>query len=120
MHTYLSQSQILCLDAVTAIEQGNLHALGSAMSKAQKSFDKGGVLACPAELVSPRLHGVMKNEKLREVSLAIKGVGSQGMCVRMCVRMYMLYKCVCLAFGSNSYNNKYNTLTTTTTTTITK
>ena len=33
---------------------------------------------CPAELTSLRLHEIMSNSDLRRVSLAIKGVGSQG------------------------------------------
>ncbi len=33
---------------------------------------------CPAELTSPRLHEIMSDCELRRVSLAVKGVGSQG------------------------------------------
>jgi hypothetical protein len=33
---------------------------------------------CPEELTSPRLHAVMEDAVLRDIALAIKGVGSQG------------------------------------------
>ena len=78
LHDYVDRSQLLCLDAVQAIQRGDLVGLASAMKAAQISFDDGAMVICPEQLTSPRLHEVMSSHALQEVALAVKGVGSQG------------------------------------------
>jgi hypothetical protein len=44
----------------------------------QESFDACCLPACPEQLRSPVLHGLLADPELRALSLGAKGVGSQG------------------------------------------
>lgn len=77
MHRYILENHELIWSAVNAIEKGDTMQLAKAMNNAQINFDKC-IVNCPSELTSPKLHQVINDENLRAVSLAIKGVGSQG------------------------------------------
>jgi len=70
--------QLLAGDAVEAIERGSCRGLGESMASAQRDFDEAAIPLCPEELASPRLHKIMTDTTLKEITLAIKGVGSQG------------------------------------------
>ena len=78
MHQYVSNNHHLSWKAVEAIERGDIISLANAMNDAQEMFDKCAIENCPSELRSPKLHTVINHSNLRSVSLAIKGVGSQG------------------------------------------
>jgi len=78
MHKYVSNNHQLIWKSVKAIEEGDIHSLANAMNDAQAMFDKCAIDQCPSELQSPKLHLVINHQNLRSVSLAIKGVGSQG------------------------------------------
>ena len=78
MHRYCEYNQKICWNAVKAIESGSVSALASAMIDAQQLFDNSAIEVCPSELTSPKLHKVMSYAPLKAVSIAIKGVGSQG------------------------------------------
>lgn len=64
--------------SVEAIEAGDVFALGAQMTLAQALFDANCLPNCPSELTSPRLHSLMNDAVLREMCVAVKGVGSQG------------------------------------------
>lgn len=64
--------------SVETIEQGDVYALGAQMTLAQSLFDASCMPNCPSELTSPRLHALMEDEELKELCVAVKGVGSQG------------------------------------------
>lgn len=57
---------------------GDLSDLARQMIAAQESFDRCAMPNCPSELAAPRLHSIINDDKLKAVSLAMKGVGSQG------------------------------------------
>ena len=77
MHQYILKNHELIWNAVSSIEEGDMFKLASSMNNAQINFDKC-IDNCPSELTSPKLHRVINDENLRAISLAIKGVGSQG------------------------------------------
>jgi len=64
--------------SVAAVETGDVCALGAQMTHAQHLFDAYCLPNCPSELASPRLHTLMNDAVLRELCVAVKGVGSQG------------------------------------------
>lgn len=78
VHSYITENQAICWEAVEAIENGDVESLSSAMNTAQTVFDKYMMPVCPSELTSPKLHTVINCKELRAVALAVKGVGSQG------------------------------------------
>ena len=78
MHRYCEYNQKICWKAVKAIESGSLNGLASSMIDAQQLFDNSAIDVCPSELTSPKLHQVMSYAPLKAVSMAVKGVGSQG------------------------------------------
>ena len=78
MHRYVSNNQKLCWMAAAAVETGNVSSLASVMMDAQQAFNQCAIENCREQLMAPRLREVMSNPALRRVSLAIKGVGSQG------------------------------------------
>lgn len=65
-------------EAQSAIEEGNPHSLAKCMKMAQELFDECAIPNCPSQLNSPKLHELINNPILRELSLVVKGVGSQG------------------------------------------
>ena len=78
MHEYSKESQVLVLDAVMAIQEGDVSKLANSMTRFQYMFDKCAMPNCIKELTSPKLHSLISNTDLQKHSLAIKGVGSQG------------------------------------------
>ncbi len=78
MHEYVLRNVAICASATAAIESGDMLQLAAAMTSAQTSFDQCATPNCPSQLTSPVLHYLMSDEVLRGLSLAIKGVGSQG------------------------------------------
>jgi galactokinase len=78
IHSYVNQSSTLIRQAVCAIEAGDTTSLGKHMCAAQACFDHGATDICPSELTSPKLHSLMRHPELQRLSLAVKGVGSQG------------------------------------------
>lgn len=65
-------------EAVKAIADGNAEKIGELMINAQKLFDEKVAPGCPEELVAPKLHKILNDEKIRKLSFGGKGVGSQG------------------------------------------
>ena len=64
--------------AIDAIAEGNAAKIGALMTEAQRNFDAKVAPGCPEELVSPKLHNILNDEKVKELSCGGKGVGSQG------------------------------------------
>ena len=64
--------------AIEYITDGDAKKLGSLMIEAQSLFDKKVAPLCPEELTAPVLHSVLNDEKIQELILGAKGVGSQG------------------------------------------
>ncbi len=60
------------------LKNGDAERLGTLMTEAQRFFDHFMAPACPEELLSPKLHFVLSNPELSELSYGGKGVGSQG------------------------------------------
>ncbi len=65
-------------EAIAAIADGDAEKIGKLMIKAQKLFDKKIAPGCPEELTAPKLHKILNDEKIKELSFGGKGVGSQG------------------------------------------
>ena len=65
-------------DVVEALKRGDAKHIGQLMIKAQQLFDEKVAPACPSELMSPKLHAIMRDEGVVRLSLGVKGVGSQG------------------------------------------
>jgi len=63
---------------VHAMREGDAPQIGHLMDEAQSIFDTMVAPACPQELSSALLHNVMADPTVRELSLGVKGVGSQG------------------------------------------
>jgi galactokinase len=61
-----------------AIIEGNAMAIGALMTEAQADFDRFVRPICPSELDSPKLHAILEDSHMRELSEGGKGVGSQG------------------------------------------
>jgi galactokinase len=79
VHLYLGPiNDKILSDAVRALETGNSVLLGELMLQAQEHFDSHLRDVCPVELSSPRLHEVLADPYLRQVTTGGKGVGSQG------------------------------------------
>jgi len=78
MHEYVRNNVRLSADAIKALEACDAAKLSECMRAAQVSFDRCAIPNCPEELTAPRLHEVISNPALCSVSLAVKGVGSQG------------------------------------------
>jgi UTP-glucose-1-phosphate uridylyltransferase/mevalonate kinase len=65
-------------NAVEGILNSDARRLGELMVEAQALFDRYAMPACPEELTSPVLHGVLNHEALKPHIWGGKGVGSQG------------------------------------------
>ena len=85
MHEYINSNLIRCENAVSAIDRGDLNLLARCMTEAQDSFDAAGMLMCPSELKSPRLHEIISDPILRDCgALAVKGSEAKVMGVFKC------------------------------------
>ncbi len=64
--------------ACSAVESGDMQALGGLMLEAQAIFDMQVAPACPSELSAPLLHEALRHPAVSELAWGAKGVGSQG------------------------------------------
>ncbi len=64
-------------DATASLERGNLNLLGALMKKAQIMFDADVAPFCE-DLRSPKLHELINDSVVSEISLGVKGLGAQG------------------------------------------
>ena len=71
-------NQEIVAETIGAMRLGDAQKIGQLMIKAQTIFDEYVMPACPSELTSPKLHTVMNDSLVRQYSLGVKGVGSQG------------------------------------------
>lgn len=78
MHKYVNEMKIITNNAVSAIEHHDIQTLATMMTISQKYFDEYCQPNCSTELKSPCLHRLINDMKLKTISLAVKGVGSQG------------------------------------------
>ncbi|MBT3374142.1 MAG: NTP transferase domain-containing protein [Lentisphaerae bacterium] len=79
VHEYLGPiNEGIVARAVTALEAGDAPELGRLMTEAQAQFDAHLIPACPEELTAAKLHAVLADERVRELTFGAKGVGSQG------------------------------------------
>jgi mevalonate kinase len=65
-------------EAMDALKTVNGQRLGELMTEAQSFFDRYAMPACPEELTSPILHGLLDYAPLHPHVWGGKGVGSQG------------------------------------------
>jgi galactokinase len=78
MHEYVHGIEKIAKTAKDAIETGDVSLLAQCMNDSQILFDRCAMPNCKSELTSPKLHQIMNDLFVRNESLAIKGVGSQG------------------------------------------
>ena len=82
LHALLGENNSAVVDAaIVAIESGDAPGLGFVYQMAQRGFDEIAGVACPSRLGergSPKLHEVLRCEKLKRAACGGKGVGSQG------------------------------------------
>lgn len=78
MHKYVIESKINTTKAKEAIIAGDIDALASCMKHGQQIFDECAIPNCPSQLTAPILHKLIDDQQLQTMSLAIKGIGSQG------------------------------------------
>lgn len=71
-------NHIIISEASKAIADGDALRIGELMKKAQNIFDSKIAPGCPSELLAPKLHSVLNDEKVSEYAYGGKGVGSQG------------------------------------------
>jgi galactokinase len=71
-------NKTVVMQAVQAIESGNVSRLGALMVESQTNFDRYAMPACPEELTSPSLHHVLSYAPLQPYIYGGKGLGSQG------------------------------------------
>lgn len=70
------QNRKLVKNCIKGIEEGNLELIGQQFSLAQEAFDKAAVICQPFE--SPILHLILNDEKVKQLSLGGKSMGSGG------------------------------------------
>ncbi|MBR5840023.1 MAG: hypothetical protein IKZ84_15900, partial [Victivallales bacterium] len=79
VHEYLGEiNQRLVKKAVQLLKAGDAAELGKLMTEAQAEFDKHLMPACPTELTAPKLHAVLQDTNVKELTYGGKGIGSQG------------------------------------------
>lgn len=71
-------SSDICRRAEEALRRGDGALLGQLMTEAQRQFDKHLTPASPVELAAPKLHQVLGDPRVAELTYGGKGVGSQG------------------------------------------
>jgi mevalonate kinase len=75
----LGPANLALIDAAgRALNAGDARQLGALMTEAQAVFDRDIAPACPSELTAPRLHVLLADPIVRELTWGGKGVGSQG------------------------------------------
>ncbi len=79
VQNYLGQINTeIVQQAAEALEKGDAPGLGQLMTRAQQEFDDYLSPACPEELTATKLHAVLADSTVRELTYGGKGVGSQG------------------------------------------
>lgn len=78
MFQYVTNNVTICSSAIESIKSGDVPKLAKCMKDAQASFNRCAAPNCPSQLASPILNKVINDNALNELTLAIKGVGSQG------------------------------------------
>ena len=79
LHRALGEENLRIVEkAVRFLAAGDAKQLGLLMNQSQKLFDAKIAPHSPAELASPRLHAVLADPAVRELSWGGKGVGSHG------------------------------------------
>ncbi len=73
-----SDNRRITEQVAAAMRSGDAGKIGELMNESQRIFDLKVAPACPSELLSPILHSVMEDSRVRELSLGVKGVGSHG------------------------------------------
>jgi len=75
----LGRTNLTLIDgACVALTAGDARQLGVLMTEAQAVFDRDVAPACPSELTAPRLHALLADPIVRQLTWGGKGVGSQG------------------------------------------
>jgi UTP-glucose-1-phosphate uridylyltransferase/galactokinase len=64
--------------AVKYMADGDVEALGRLMNEAEELFDRAVAPICPEELTAPKLHAVLADEYVHQLTYGGKGVGSHG------------------------------------------
>jgi len=64
--------------AVKYMAEGDVEALGRLMNEAEELFDRAVAPICPEELTAPKLHAVLADEYVHQLTYGGKGVGSHG------------------------------------------
>ena len=79
VHEYLGEiNQKIVKKAVQLLKAGDAAELGKLMTEAQSEFDNHLQPACPTELTAPKLHAILSDPKVKELTYGGKGIGSQG------------------------------------------
>lgn len=71
-------NQAIIAKAIKYMKSGNVKKLGELMTEAQDLFDNKVALASPDELKAPKLHTILNDSKIKDLTYGGKGVGSQG------------------------------------------
>ncbi len=79
VHDALGKDNIAIITkAEEAITRGDAVEIGKIMQEAQALFDQKIAPASPEQLKAPKLHEILDDPKVKELSCGGKGVGSQG------------------------------------------
>ena len=79
LHSALGvENQNIVSKAVDCIQNGKKEELGLLMTEAQRIFDEKIRPASPIELEAPKLHGLLNDARVKELTFGGKGVGSGG------------------------------------------
>jgi mevalonate kinase len=78
MHKYQIESKKNSLQAMEAIVSGSVDTLSACIKRGQQIFDECAIPNCPSQLTAPILHKLINDPHLQDISLAVKGIGSQG------------------------------------------
>jgi len=73
-----TENRRICEQVIEAMRVGDAARIGRLMDESQRIFDEWVAPACPSELMSPLLHGIMDDPRVRRLALGVKGVGSHG------------------------------------------
>jgi len=73
-----SENREIIQKAIEYMKTGQPEKLGKLMTEAQELFDKKVAPASPDELKAPKLHEILNDTKIKELTYGGKGVGSQG------------------------------------------
>jgi UTP-glucose-1-phosphate uridylyltransferase len=73
-----SENKKIINKAIEYMKTGQIEGLGKLMTEAQQLFDEKIAPASPDELKAPKLHSVLNDETVKELTYGGKGVGSGG------------------------------------------